>query len=81
MDKEEWEFKAAEAELKLALKQIEEIEKDLPTEPPYCSFCGRGENQYNHCIEGKSKTKICDLCVFECVKLIEERKGEEEKDI
>ncbi|MEQ8230329.1 MAG: ClpX C4-type zinc finger protein [Gammaproteobacteria bacterium] len=31
-------------------------------EPPYCSFCGRGRNEYRH-IVGGPEVRICDDCL------------------
>jgi len=53
-------------------------EKEIPyiyaePEPPYCSFCGKGKNEYRALVEGPS-VFICDECVkFSCQIL--EREG------
>jgi hypothetical protein len=46
--------------------------KEPPTgEPPYCSFCGRGRNEYRALIPGP-QIYICDICVAECQKILTE---------
>ena len=45
-------------------------------EPPYCSFCGRGKNEYRHIIEGPS-VYICDLCVSGCQDILSGKSPDE----
>jgi len=44
--------------------------------PPYCSFCGKGENEVGRIIAGPgAAVHICNECVLVCQEIIE--KGEE----
>lgn len=43
----------------------------IEPEPPFCSFCGKGKNEYRHLVQGPS-VYICDECIMKCVEIINE---------
>lgn len=64
MDNSKTDYKLAIEEHKKLQKQLRDIEG--PGEvPPFCSFCGRGKEQYEKSFEGKNNTIICQLCVVD----------------
>lgn len=68
-------MKCARAKLDFinAKQQLNELRDAQRAGPPYCSFCRRGKGQYLFCIEGRSGSRICEECVFDCYeKVIEE---------
>ena len=70
MDEANGNYKLARAELKAASERLRKL-KNVKKEPPFCSFCGKGKNEYLHLIEGKKANKICDECIFDCMHLLE----------
>ena len=54
------------------LKEIPFIENP---EPPLCSFCGLGKNQYTAIVEGPG-VYICDECVAMCQEILLSRNNE-----
>lgn len=45
--------------------------------PPFCSFCGKGENQVEQMLQGNS-VFICDQCVMLCYEIVLMRKQNED---
>lgn len=41
----------------------------------HCSFCGKGENEVQHLIEGLNGVRICDACVSECAQLFDDEEA------
>ena len=75
MNEDHANYKLARAEFKAALEQLAKL-KNVKKEPPFCSFCGKGKNEYLHLIEGKKYSKICDECIYDCMHLLEEKISE-----
>ena len=71
MDEDGERFKLALAELKAAREQLNML-KGVKKEPPYCSFCGKGKNEYLHLIEGRKASRICDECIIDCMYLLQD---------
>ena len=57
-------FLIAKAEFEKALTQLKRSKPSSKKEPPFCSFCGKGKNEYLHLIGGNKSAKICDQCVM-----------------
>ena len=73
MSDQDLDFKLAKRELGKAKLELEKSKPKKAHEPPYCSFCGKGKNEYLHLIEGKKTSKICDSCIFGCMELLKEK--------
>lgn len=46
-------------------------DEDIVPESPFCSFCGKGQNQVRHMLQGNS-VYICDQCITLCHEIISE---------
>ena len=54
-------------------RELEALINDGPGIRPYCSFCGKSKAETKHLIRGASpEITICDECVNECVRIINE---------
>ena len=82
MSKKRSESDEKEAELKRLL----EIESDFsgisPNEhkPPFCSFCGKGKDEYKSLVAGPS-ANICDECIIKSVEILIDENGDKSNDI
>jgi hypothetical protein len=65
------EFERAQREF---LARAAELQAQMgDSDPPYCSFCGRGESQVGAMVQGLNG-HICDVCAREVQRLL--RTGE-----
>ena len=75
-DEDDYDFRRAMRELQEATNELrklrgEEPEEVIVPEPPFCSFCGKGKNEYRRLVQGP-EVYICDECVLECIKILNE---------
>jgi hypothetical protein len=69
-------YQKAMRELQEAANQLRVMRGEVPkevvaVEPPFCSFCGKGKNEYRKLIQGP-EVSICDECVLVSMGILED---------
>lgn len=76
-DESETDYQRAQRELLVVANELRKKKGEQPLyesltgEPPYCSFCGKGKNEYKTLVQGPD-VYICDECVRKAQKIIDE---------
>ncbi len=75
-DEDSYDYRRAMRELQEATNELRKLrgeapEEEIVPEPPFCSFCGKGKNEYRRLVQGP-EVYICDECVLECIKILDE---------
>ncbi len=78
-DEEDLKEAKARQELRDAANRLRALKGEAPEprveiEPPFCSFCGKGKNEYRQIVQGPS-VYICDECVLKCQEIIAGRES------
>ena len=82
MSKKRSELDEKEAELNRLLEIESEFSGIKPNEhePPFCSFCGKGKDEYKRLVAGPS-VHICDECIIKSVEILIHENGGNSNDI